>query len=117
MIHYDDDARVTLGEFCAWAEQTPAYVREAEAKGIISRDENGLFEVGPTIAALADLAEAELADLQAKYVPTWKGVWAAYGRMLAQLGTWFEYVVIKRGVILPMLRGLVRMKRSGFWPW
>ena len=73
MINYDDGARLTLAEFCDWAGQTPAYVREREAAGIITRDENGLFELSPAIMAMADAAEAELAHLRATHRRTLKG--------------------------------------------
>jgi hypothetical protein len=102
MRHYDDDARLTLGEFCEWAEQTPAYVRECEEKGIIARDENGLFELRPTINAMADHSEAELAWWKANYRLTWYG-------LFRQLALWPEYLA-KRS-LLAVLRLILRLKR------
>jgi hypothetical protein len=94
MIEYDDDARVTLAEFCDWAEQTPAHVRECEAKGIIARDENGLFELLPTIRAMAHSAEQELAELKRTHVRTPKGwvmlFWRAPVKGLGWLRRWLE---------------------------
>jgi hypothetical protein len=95
MTDYPDGARLTLAEFCDWAGQTPAYVRECEAAGIITRDENGLFELSPTIMAMADAAEAELAHLRATHRRTLKGwlclFWEAPARGLSRLRHWFEY--------------------------
>jgi hypothetical protein len=102
MINYPGDARLSLAEFCDWAGQTPTYVRECEAAGIIARDENGLFELSPTIRALADHSEAELAALQAAYRLTWRG-------LFRQLALWPEYWA-KRS-LLEVLRLILRLKR------
>jgi hypothetical protein len=94
MIHYDDDARLTLAEFCAWAEQKPAYVREAEAKGIITCDEDGLFELAPTIRALADDAESELEWYRTHYRRSLKGwvmdTWRFPSYCLRHARRWLE---------------------------
>jgi hypothetical protein len=102
-VHHDEGARLTLGELCDWAQQSPAYVRELEAKGAIARDANGLFELSPTISAMADHAEAELAALKAGYRLTWVG-------LFRELASWPEYW-FKRS-LLAVLRLAVRLRRG-----
>lgn len=115
MINYEDGDRLTVGELAQWSENSVAEIQELERLGVIERDAGGLFALPETISRMADYREAELADLQARYVPTWRYVFGQYGRLFSQLALWMEY-----GLALGLrevLRRVVWLKRRGWWLW
>jgi len=89
VTEYDDSSRLTLGEFAEWSQQAVAEIQRLEALGVIRRGSDGLFVLGPTIAAMADHAEAEEAALRSRYRRTTKGwamlVWGAPSYALGRL--------------------------------
>jgi hypothetical protein len=95
MIDYPDDARLTLGELASWSENTVDEIRRLERDGVICREQDGLFLLLPTIRAMADHREAELAWFKAHYRRSLKGwlclFWEAPAKGLSRLRHWFEY--------------------------
>jgi hypothetical protein len=95
MVDYPDDARLTTGELGAWTENTADEIRRLEREGVIRRGPDGLFPLLPTIRAMADCREAELAWFKAHYRLSLKGwamlIWGAPARGLSRLRHRFEY--------------------------
>lgn len=95
-VDYPDDARLTFGELAQWSENAVSEIWRLEELGVIARDQHGLFPLLPTIRAMADFREAELAWLRAHSRRTARGwamlVWRSPSRALGWLRRGFEYV-------------------------
>ena len=114
MISYDDGDRLTVGELSRWTENSVAEIQELEGLGVIERDAGGLFPLPETVTRMADHREHELAVLKAAYVPTWRYV---FGHLFSEIARWAAESAdygLKRHIILPTLRAIVRLKRNGW---
>jgi hypothetical protein len=85
-FNYPEDARLTLAELSEWVLTPGDELLHLERRGVIERDEDGLYPIMSTTNRITAHIEAECAHFRATHIRTPKGwallLWEAPGKAL-----------------------------------
>jgi hypothetical protein len=88
-FNYPEDARLTLAELSEWVLTPGDELLHLERRGVIERDEDGLFPIMSTTNRITAHIEAECAHFRATHIRTPKGwallLWEAPGQALDRM--------------------------------
>jgi hypothetical protein len=92
-FNYPEDARLTLAELSEWVLTPGDELLHLERRGVIERDEDGLFPIMSTTNRITAHIEAECAHFRATHIRTPKGwallLWEAPGK--PWIGWWRSF--------------------------